>query len=76
MKLPLGLFIVLLWVMLLAISGFLVLVVAPLEAIAGGSPRIFVSVIQATIAISAVILFVLTLSRMKRFYVNSKIRPD
>jgi hypothetical protein len=75
MKLTLGLFMTGLWAMLLAISAFLVLVVAPLGEITNESPRMLISVVQAAVAISAVVLFVVALSRMKRFYVSRKIWP-
>lgn len=74
MRLALGLFIAGMWAMLLAIAAFLVLVVAPLEGAADGAPRMLVSAVQAIIAISAVILFVVALSRLKRAYVNRKLR--
>lgn len=61
------------WAMLLAIAAFLVLVVAPLESVTGGLPRMAVSAIQAVIAIAAVVLFVVALSRLKRAYVNRKL---
>lgn len=75
MKLGLGLFIVGMWAMILAISAFLVLVVAPLEGAAGEVPRILVSGVQAAIAITAVILFVIALSRLKRAYMSKKLQP-
>jgi hypothetical protein len=74
MRLAMGLFITGMWAMLLAISAFLVLVVAPIEGVAGGSPRILVSGVQAAIAISSVVLFVFALSRLKRAYVNRKLK--
>lgn len=74
MSLALGLFIAGMWTMLLAISAFLVLVVAPLGSAAGESPRMLISGVQAAIAISAVVLFVFALSRLKRAYVNRKLR--
>jgi hypothetical protein len=75
MRLALGLFIAGMWVMLLAVSAFLVLVVAPLERVAGESPRMLVSGAQAVIAVFAVVLFVVALGRLKRAYVNRKLRP-
>ncbi|HEX9678358.1 hypothetical protein [Nitrososphaera sp.] len=73
MSLALKLFITGMWAMLLAIAAFLVLVVAPVEGMRGEIPRIFVSLIQAVIAIAAVVLFVFALSRLKRAYVNRKL---
>lgn len=73
MKLGLAVLVTGMWVMLLAIAAFLVLFVAPLEGVAGETPRIAVSAIQAATAIAAVILFVFALSRLKRAYVNRKL---
>jgi hypothetical protein len=73
MKLGLAVLVTGMWVMLLAIAAFLVLVVAPLEAVAGDVPRMAVSAIQAVTAVAAVILFVFALSRLKRAYVNKKL---
>ncbi len=75
MRIALVLFIAGMWGMLLAVSAFLVLVVAPLEGMAGESSRMLVSGVQAAIAISAVVLFVVALGRLKRAYVNRKLRP-
>ncbi len=75
MRMTLGLFIAGMWAMLLVISAFLVLVVAPLESLEGELPGLLVSAIQAAIAISAVILFIFALSRLKRAYVNRKLKP-
>ena len=73
MRVGLALLITGMWAMLLAIAAFLVLVVAPLESVAGETPRIVVSAIQASTAIAAVVLFVFALSRLKRAYVNRKL---
>jgi hypothetical protein len=59
------------WVMVLALAAFLVAVIAPLEAFVGHSAsRTELSVIQAGIAVVAVIGLVLGLSRMKRVYLR------
>lgn len=73
MRVGLAILVTVMWVMLLAIAAFLVLVVAPLESVADGMPRLAVSAIQAATAIAAVILFVFALSRLKRAYMNRKI---
>jgi hypothetical protein len=69
----LELFIVAMWVMVLAVSAFLVLAVAPLDVAMNGSPRIVVSAVQAVIAIAAVALLAFGLSRLKRAYANRKL---
>jgi hypothetical protein len=60
------------WAMILAVAAFLVIIVAPLEAVLpAGRPA--VSVVQAAIAIAAVAVLVLGLSRMKRIYMHRKL---
>jgi hypothetical protein len=73
MKVGLELFIVLMWLMVLAVSAFLVLAVAPLDVVMAGSPRLVVSVVQAVIAIAAVGLLAFGLSKLKRVYANRKL---
>ena len=59
------------WMMVLAITAFLVAVVAPLEDFVGhGITRTELSAIQAGIAIAAVAALVFGLSRMKRVYLR------
>jgi hypothetical protein len=70
----LALFMAGMWVMVLAVAAFLVAFVAPLDAILfnGHGERIIVSVVQAAIAMVAVVALVLGLSRMKRIYLQKK----
>ena len=72
----LALFMTGMWAMVLAVAAFLVLVVAPLEDIlfAGHGDRIVVSIVQAAIAMVAVIALIFGLSRMKRVYLHKKLR--
>lgn len=72
----LALFMTGMWAMVLAVTAFLVVVVAPLESIlfAGHGDRIVVSALQAAIAMMAVIALILGLSRMKRIYLQKKLR--
>lgn len=57
--------------MVLALAAFLVAVIVPLEAFMGkDASRLEVSIIQAAIAIGAVIGLVFGLSRMKRAYLR------
>lgn len=69
----LELFIVAMWVMVLAVSAFLVLAVAPLDIAMKGSPRLVVSIVQAAIAVAAVALLAFGLSRLKRAYANRRL---
>ena len=71
----LALFMAGMWAMILAVAAFLVAFVAPIEAtlFGGSGDRLAVSAVQAAIAIAAVIVLVLGLSRMKRLYVHRKL---
>ena len=72
----LALFMTGMWAMVLAVAAFLVAFVAPIGFYLFGSEdgRVTVSAIQATIAIVAVIALVFGLSRMKRIYLQRKLR--
>lgn len=73
----LALFMTGMWAMVLAVAAFLVAFVAPIGFYLFGSEgsRVTVSAIQATIAIVVVIALVFGLSRMKRIYLQRKLRP-
>jgi hypothetical protein len=62
------------WAMVLAVAAFLVLFVAPIDILLQGQGRLAISMVQAAIAIMAVIALVLGLSRMKRIYLQKKLR--
>lgn len=66
------LFITGMWAMILAVAAFLVIFVAPLEAVLPAG-RLAVSAVQAAIAIVAVVLLVLGLSRMKEIFLHRKL---
>ncbi len=66
------LFIAAMWAMILAVAAFLIIFVAPLEAILPAG-RLAVSAVQAAIAIVAVVFLVLGLSRMKDTYLHRKL---
>lgn len=72
----LALFMTGMWAMVLAVAAFLVAFVAPIGLYLFGSEdsSVTVSAIQATIAIVAVIALVFGLSRMKRIYLQRKLR--
>ena len=71
----LALFMVGMWVMVLAVAAFLVIFVVPIDLtlFAGKGSRLTVSAVQAAIAIVVVIALVLGLSRMKRVYMHRKL---
>lgn len=66
------LFIAAMWAMILAVAAFLIIFVAPLEAILPAG-RLAVSAVQAAIAIVAVVFLVLGLSKMKDTYLHRKL---
>ena len=72
----LALFMTGMWAMVLAVAAFLVAFVVPIGFYLFGSEgsRVTVSAIQATIAIVVVIALVFGLSRMKRIYLQRKLR--
>jgi uncharacterized membrane protein len=72
----LALFVTGMWAMVLAVAAFLVAFVAPIGFYLFGSEdnRVTVSAVQATIAIVAVIVLVFGLSRIKRIYLQKKLR--
>jgi hypothetical protein len=72
----LALFMTGMWAIVLAAAAFLVAFVAPIGFYLFGSDdsRVTVSAIQAAIAIVAVIALVFGLSRMKRIYLQKKLR--
>ena len=69
-------FIAAMWLMVLALVAFLVVFVAPLDGILerANLSRLGISLVQATVAISAVLVVILALSRMKRLYLRLKLR--
>ena len=72
----LALFMAGMWAMVLAVAAFLVAFVAPLDALlfGGHGERIIISIVQVAMAMVAVVALVLGLSRMKRIYLQKKLR--
>lgn len=70
-------FITIMWLMLLGVAAFLILGVPLLDHLSKPGEtktwRITISVMQAAVAIGAVILFIIGLSRLKKIYVNKKL---
>ncbi len=71
----LAIFVVVMWVMILAVAAFLVIFVAPIDVIMfnGQAGRLTVSVVQAAIAMIVMVVLVFGLSRMKRIYMQRKL---
>lgn len=72
----LALFMVGMWMMVLAVAAFLIVFVAPLDVTLfhGKASRIIVSIVQAAIAMIVVFVLVIVLSRMKKIYLQKKLR--
>jgi hypothetical protein len=69
-------FITMMWIMILAVSAFLIIFVAPLDIIflRNGIDRLLISIVQSSISIVVLIIFILGLSRMKSIYIQKKLR--
>jgi hypothetical protein len=72
----LALFVTGMWAMVLAVAAFLVIFVAPIDQYVfdGQGSAASISLVQAAIAIVAVVALVFGLSRMKRIYLHKKLR--
>jgi hypothetical protein len=64
--------------MVLAVCSFLVIFVAPIELTFLDEPydRLIISLIQAFMAITAVIVLVLALSKLKKLYIQRQLKLE
>lgn len=64
--------------MVLAVCSFLIIFVAPIELTFLGEPydRLIISLIQAFMAITAVIVLVLALSKLKKLYIRRQLKLE
>ena len=69
-------FITVMWVMILAITAFLLNFVAPIDFVLfrNGLDRLIVSLMQASIAILIVMILVWGLNKMKEIYMQKKLQ--
>jgi choline-glycine betaine transporter len=67
-------FLVVMWTIVLAACGFLIIFVAPLDSLLGIQDRIVTSLIQALIAILLVVGLVKILDRIKKLYTLRKLK--
>jgi hypothetical protein len=67
-------FIVVMWTIVLSACGFLIIFVAPLDALLGIHNRVITSLIQASIAILLVVGLVMVLDRIKKLYTLRKLK--
>jgi hypothetical protein len=70
------LFILLTWAMVLAVCVFLIVFVAPIHLVFFGDPydRLIISLIQAFMAIIAVVVLVFALSKLKKLYIRRQMK--
>jgi hypothetical protein len=70
------LFILLTWAMVLAVCVFLIVFVAPIHLVFFGDPydRLIISLIQAFMAIIAVVVLDFALSKLKKLYIRRQIK--
>ena len=64
--------------MVLAVCSFLIIFVAPIELAFLDEPydRLIISLIQAFMAITAVIVLVLALSKLKKLYIRRQLKLE
>ena len=64
------------WAMILAVAAFLVVFVAPIDVYLFGNQGepLTISAVQATIAITVMIVLVFGLNRLKRIYLHKKLQ--
>ena len=76
--LALALFVSLVWAMVLAVCSFLIIFVAPIQFAFLGEPydRLIISLIQAFMAIMAVIVLVFALSILKKLYIQRQLKLE
>jgi hypothetical protein len=69
-------FITVMWVMILAITAFLINFVAPIDFVLfrNGLDRLIISLMQASIAIIIIMILVLGLNKMKKIYMQKKLQ--
>jgi hypothetical protein len=69
-------FVTIMWIMVIAVAAFLVILVPSAHLLFKGEDRtekLIVSLIQAVIAVAAVVLFIIGLSWLKRIYARRKL---
>jgi hypothetical protein len=69
-------FITVMWVMILAITAFLINFVAPIDFVLfrNGLDRLIISLMQASIAIIIIMILVWGLNKMKKIYMQKKLQ--
>jgi hypothetical protein len=70
------LFVLITWAMVLTVCVFLIVFVAPIHLVFFGDPydRLVISLVQAFMAIIAIVVFVFALSKLKKLYAQRQIK--
>jgi hypothetical protein len=68
-------FITIMWIMILTVAAFLIIIVVHIDVVLFRDriDRLITSIIQASIAIGIVLILILTLSMMKKIYMQRKL---
>jgi hypothetical protein len=70
-------FVIAMWLMILVVSSFLVIVVPRMDDVLIknlGYNRLTVSIIEALISISSIMILIFGLSKMKNYYMQKKLK--
>ena len=71
-------FITVMWLMILTAAAFLIIFVAPIDSImlrmTSNNDRWVISIIQASVTMAIIVILVLALNKMKKVYLQKRIR--
>lgn len=71
-------FITVMWLMILTAAAFLIIFVAPIDSIifrmTNNNDRWIISIIQASVTMTIIVILVLALNKMKKVYLQRRIR--
>jgi hypothetical protein len=71
-------FITVMWLMILTAAAFLIIFVAPIDSIVlkmtSNNDRWIISIIQASVTMTIIVILVLGLNKMKKVYLQKRIR--
>jgi len=71
-------FITVMWLMILTAAAFLIIFVAPIDSIVlrmtSNNDRWIISIIQASVTMAIIVILVLALNKMKKVYLQKRIR--
>ena len=71
-------FITVMWLMILTAAAFLIIFVAPIDSIVlkmtSNNDRWIISILQASVTMAIIVILVLALNKMKKVYLQKRIR--